>query len=501
MVGLDQEMAYVLDTRFRNMTFASFCVACFWPGPGALGYAGTREEFARAMAEVEIGMSPDEVRQILGEPDDTRDERDPGSLGSSDTKEVWCYGARRHLEFPTLGQVHFNVNDAVQLVCGGSVLPPPVSVVPEEELRCLLVLIDSAPSEIGPYYNPRDLITSVNGLLPSGKDKILTAMEEYVRVTPPWHKGSFHLLFLLRVLFDPPDAHNRPVLFMAGWNPPVPKRLARVPRFPIVIVLDIPLLLAIGYLFDGKPPDIREDLRSIRTHGRIRSEPLRPTNRPLEVLSKLEASCQWFYGKNYPALAPAFEFVEPEYEVHDGRQALMNQLLAMVSSVYAVPQDCYGTRLSALEPGELEAKWEHIQRKFEKLAIRWDVAKSCYVFSDGSLLPEQTRSYQRKIWKPVLDGVQIKWIAQRRSPACVEVSLEYDTGQRVSGRFRVSTKTEDGAEVLAQLSVGGLLSGRALSQSEEYYSESRMLDIPEGTVLQVDLLKGWRTVDSYSTQP
>jgi len=98
------------------------------------------------MSTVEQGMTTDQVLSILGEPDDVRTEHDRGGFGTTRTKEVWCYGADRHMSFPTLGCVYIDERNESQYIYGGSSEPPAASIVPERQLRSILAIIDRLPA-------------------------------------------------------------------------------------------------------------------------------------------------------------------------------------------------------------------------------------------------------------------------------------------------------------------------------------------------------------------
>jgi hypothetical protein len=83
------------------------------------GAPGTRAEFAAAMAKITEGTTEKEVLDLLGKPDDVRTEFDPGGIGRVNTKEIWCYGSKGHLSFPTLGCVYIDEDGHALEVFGG----------------------------------------------------------------------------------------------------------------------------------------------------------------------------------------------------------------------------------------------------------------------------------------------------------------------------------------------------------------------------------------------
>jgi hypothetical protein len=218
---------------------------------------GDRFRFASAMSHVDEGTSRDEVLSLLGPPDDIRTLADKDADADQhagllyETTEMWCYGTDRHLGFPTLGHLYFTELGIVHHHHAPTM--PVVEVLrlfPEEELRGLLRLLDQAPPPSSDRFQPRLLVQIVNRLQPLGKDKVLAAVTEYLRIAP--YYGFAHarpgLFLVLRVLFDLPDGmSDYPVMHIGSPTPPPPTDGTSIPRFPLTLSGDIPLLLVCGY--------------------------------------------------------------------------------------------------------------------------------------------------------------------------------------------------------------------------------------------------------------
>jgi hypothetical protein len=118
-------------------------------------------------------------------------------------------------------------------------------------------------------YDPVTVVRAVNGLQLTGKDAALDAVEGQ-RV------GSEHygLFWVLRVLFDVP---RFPPVRLGTPTIPPPTRADMLPRFPIVIVRDIPLLVVRGYSLSGLPEPVSDHIAYYRGHGTIRDRPLVPS--------------------------------------------------------------------------------------------------------------------------------------------------------------------------------------------------------------------------------
>src|SRR5262245_13157803 len=92
-------------------------------------------------------------------------------------------------------------------------------------------------------YDPGVVISAVNALLPLGKN---AALSEVAALEPePPASGLF---WVLRVLFEVPDPPGFPPVILGTPAIPPPSDPASLPRYPIVVVRDVPLLIAGGYV-------------------------------------------------------------------------------------------------------------------------------------------------------------------------------------------------------------------------------------------------------------
>ena len=359
----------------------------------------TRAEFTAAMAKLREGMSTNEVIEILGKPDDIRSQSDPGGISRVNTKEIWCYGANSHLSLPTLGCVYIDQNGQTQESFGGRGQPPQPELFKEEELCELLRLLNTAPGMEGWAYNPLPVIQIVNRLQPLGKEKALAAIGEYVRVSDKWSgfdRPRSGMYLVLAVLFDLPDGIYS---FQSGAfgapSPPPPKDANQIPRFPIAIVDDIPLMLVNGYILAGLASPMENVVEFYRVHGQIRPSKLTPNNDPLSAVAHLTNSSQWIYGDTN---LQETKFSPPE----DARQEqfmLQEQLLRLIDSVYRLPVDAMGNRLP-WDENQRDTRWQKVVSDVSALKIKWDSRQDIYVFQNGtSLAPLKRHVYQRQIWK------------------------------------------------------------------------------------------------------
>lgn len=374
----------------------------------------TRQVFAQAMSKISEGMTEKDVLALLGKPDDVRTQYDPGGISAYRTKEIWRYGTNGHLTLPTLGCVYIDTENRVQYVYGGSGEPPDPKTIPEAELRSLLRLIDKAPYISGNGYDPLAVIQIVNALQPLGKDKALAAIDEYLRVASYFEcrRGRDGVFLVLRVLFDvPADPGYMPPMLVGAPEPEEPKDPKRLPRFPILLQDDVPLLLVRCYQLGGMPPQPELYVKYFREHGRLRlrDRPLVPTNAPLGLLGSWAKNADWLYTKDSRA---------------HGKLLIANQILNMLDSVYRLEPDAHGFRLWVTD--DVDDRWKSIEAEVAKLDIRWNAEKQRYTFKDGTYLPEPVlKLYRRHIWK--LEGLngEAELILERSDEKHVSLALQW----------------------------------------------------------------------------
>lgn len=338
------------------------------------------------MTLIKKDMPASEVERVLGKPDDVLTDADPEGIHSTGTREIWCYGSAGHLGFPTLGQVYIDNRGNAQYAFGPGEPLSTTAFFKEDELRRLLCIIDAAPGCSAMEFDPLRLIKVVNTLQPLGKEKALAAIEEYERVNTGFFSSHWGGLFLvLRVLFDvPEDPGYMPRVGLGAPWPAEPKNLKLMPRFPIAIIDDIPLLLINGYNLEGRPEPIETHIEYFKARGRLRSALLAPTNNPLDVLSTLERSPEWLElvglaGTDY------------------ARAQIRNQALKLVDSVYRLESDVYGSRIGPDKGAD--ARWRQMCESFSHLGAHWDPHRMRYEFKDGTALAPENHIHLRSVWK------------------------------------------------------------------------------------------------------
>lgn len=235
-------------------------------------------------------------------------------------------------------------------------------MLPEARLRPLLSLIDSVP-DIDINYNPLALIRIVNALQPLGKERALAAVREYVRVGNAEKNG---LYLLLRALFEVPAVPGYlpdPGLGNTEGTLLPPDDRRQVPRFPLAIVDDVPLLLVMGYALEGHGPRFTDDLAFFQRNCRLRPARLRPPDNPAAVLQDLESSSQWRYERGHSDPPRYIDLSAANEEVH---RFVCKQLLRTISSVCPVSE-------------AFAESWARTAARAAKLGMHWDVDRNDYV--------------------------------------------------------------------------------------------------------------------------
>jgi hypothetical protein len=147
-------------------------------------------------------------------------------------------------------------------------------------------------------YDPARVVEAVNELQPLGKEPALERLEAELAGRDP-QRPAYGLFWVLRVLFDVPAETGFPPVRLGQPTVSPPRDPAALPRFPIVLAGDVPLLAVRGYTLGGLAEPIEAHVRYFREHGRLRAAPLSPSPERAEdeFLSQWKAA----YGDSYPA--------------------------------------------------------------------------------------------------------------------------------------------------------------------------------------------------------
>ncbi|MBX3417035.1 MAG: hypothetical protein KF851_05480 [Pirellulaceae bacterium] len=222
----------------------------------------TRVEFAGKMAKVKKGDSKLRVENVLGEADmiltNIRENLSLLREGVqySGATEIWYYGTNKANDFPTLGQVHFDQNGNVIEIYGDAGNAMHSERINEADLKELLRLLDSMPVAKGRNWNPLIVIEIVNSLVGLGKDDGIAVFREYLRISPPSFEIHEQVCLLLRLLHEVPEEMGCfPEMKLGLPSSGFPKDMRLMPRFPVHVIDEIPVLMVSGYIFSGDVPD------------------------------------------------------------------------------------------------------------------------------------------------------------------------------------------------------------------------------------------------------
>ena len=429
-------------------------------------HAAPRTDFTAKLAKVKPGMTADEVKKLLGAPDDIVTEADPGGITAARTVEVWRYGARGRLAFGTLGTVHIQADRKVQYVFGGK--GKPFTGLPEAELRRLLELIDAVPS-YNDVLEPLALVRAVNALHPLGKDRALDVVDEYLRVSSSFDDPGREGVFLvMRVLFD---ADPMPVMMVGAPNVQPGKDPKALPRFPLVIVDDVPLKLVGGYALGGMAQQPEDDVKAFRKVGKLRARALVPT-------ATLDSIDKYIEGPLAKAI-PVDDHL---------RVALYDQALRFFGTVHRpadMTVDAWFTHAK-----DIANRWKTTRGAVAKLGATWNAKTQQLELPGGKTLPPPS-TFQRVWWDLGLAGAtKSRLTFERKSDRVVDVELrlELAAGGRVK-MDRVRIVDEKTSKELATLDIQPM--SAPVSSTNGSVMGSR-LDLPRGTAIRVELASGAR---------
>ncbi len=427
-----------------------------------------RVAFSAKLGKVTAGMTADAVTKLLGAPDDIRTEHDPGGITAARTVEVWRYGTHGHGTFGTLGTVHIQADRKVQYVFGGR--GTPYTGLPEPQLRHLLDLLDAVPS-YNATLEPMRLVQAVNALVPLGKDRALAVVGEYLRVSSelddPGREGVF---LVMRALFDVPATGMPAMMVGSAATPTDPKAL---PRFPLVIVDDLPIKLVAGYALAGQAEPPEMDVAAFGKLGTLRSALLAPSP---QALDRLEAYVAGPLGK---AMALDDHL----------RVAIYDQALRAFATVFRPADRSIDGWFQWGTGKDIATRWAATRAMFGKLGARWDPMTSQLVLADGSTLPPLPAGFPRMWWDLALRGTTSSRVTfERKSDLIVAIEIRIDlaAGARFAGDALRLVDPGTG-KLLATIDLEPIA---APSNSTTGSVMSRRLELPRGHSVRPDLVSG-----------
>lgn len=145
-------------------------------------------------------------------------------------------------------------------------------------------------------YNPADVMAVVNTLIPLGKTNALEAISAAIPANTLDAVGAF---WILRVLFELPPEEFYPTVKIGRPDIPAPEAAYIMPRFPIVIIRDIPFLVVKGYDLSGVPERVEGHINYFREYGIIRHQELKLPESAAGIEAEFLALWENAYGDAY----------------------------------------------------------------------------------------------------------------------------------------------------------------------------------------------------------
>jgi hypothetical protein len=140
-----------------------------------------------------------------------------------------------------------------------------------KEQDMVTTLLDQAATMSIEEYNPARIVHAVNALQPLGKDmaleRIASCLSSHDKAT-----DAQGLFWVLRALFDVPAGQVFPPVRIGQPSIPPPADPGKLPRFPIMMVQDIPFLVVSGYDLGGMPEPVDAHVTYFRDHGVLRDK-------------------------------------------------------------------------------------------------------------------------------------------------------------------------------------------------------------------------------------
>ena len=228
----------------------------------------------------------------------------------------------------------------------------------------------------GREFDPTSLVRAANCLSQLGRDKAVRALETYHELCskepenwPKYDLNEERILLLLPMVFQESDGKAFQVEYLKWSDTKAPKKTKKLwESFPLVLVDDLPFLIANGFdFFEPDPnagpirttvvpsPGIGGMLKRCREQGTMRKA-LRPSSSPKAACEKLMASAV------FKELA----------ENNAGKEGNIKRLLRLQAS-RAVGKPCDD------EAVETDARWEEISTFYRFGNYAWDKKRQAFV--------------------------------------------------------------------------------------------------------------------------
>lgn len=179
---------------------------------------------------------------------------------------------------------------------------PQAAPVPTDPAS-VAALLDRAARSDFTTYDPRAVVEAVNALVALGPEVAWQALDRWLAGADLAADPRHGLLLVLRTAFDA-EAHPPVRLGTPDQAPPTDPGAA--PRFPLVIVDDVPVLLVARYAVAGVVEPISIHVEHYRAHGTLRGKPLAPGSAVADRVEGVVAVYRAAYRLDPPAAVRAF---------------------------------------------------------------------------------------------------------------------------------------------------------------------------------------------------
>jgi hypothetical protein len=238
-------------------------------------------------------------------------------------------------------------------------------------------------------------------------------------------------------------------------SPAEPKDKNLVPRFPLVIVGDVPLKIVRGYMLGGKAESPEDDVAAFRRVGTLRAKPLVPS---ATALDEIDAAVS--------KLAKVID-LENAY--------VFDQALRFFGTVHRPSDATVDTWIPSV------AKWPQLRADIAKLKPKWNATTQQMELPGGKTLPIVTKQF-RRVW----------WDFKMKNTSSARVTFERLTDDLVSveARFDASGVVGDTLRIV-DVKTGKSLTDIALTAvAKSGVMTSQRLQIPLATQVRPELGSG-----------
>lgn len=357
-----------------------------------------RDGFLARASAVKVGMSPKEVRRILGAAPVVWNLKDPAPFGDDVNTERWVWGTQSRYSFPTWGTIRFRDGgvDSIDI--------PPASLglwkTGEAEVALRAIERDLRPGGwfTGNVPGILERIRVINTLVGLGEAKAASALYQYACIRDDTNEDHGFLSTVIRSLYIP--------------RPSKSESTTKGSELAFAFE-DIPFDLNPNWAFPH-PDQIERELRDARKGGDFRTAPLRPTDDPYGAKTRILASPEW----------QKVERGRPAHNVRAMRSQLVSELYSLLRTVRP-PED----RARHIGVDRRPVRWDEVRKVSFPITypeMRWDPKRQAYVRKDGFFQNDFVAAIPLRIVKATADPKVEQVTIDRRARNRIDITFYYD---------------------------------------------------------------------------